>query len=59
MGGDSMGAVVDSHLLELVGGIHLVGVLVVAGVGNRSALLQAYLTETPVKMKTLFANDPP
>lgn len=54
-----MSAVVDSHLLELVGGIRLVEVLVVADVGNRSALLQTYLIETSVKMKTLFANDPP
>lgn len=50
-------AVVDSQLLELVGGSHFVEVLVVADVENRSALLQASLTEkTSVKMKTLFAN---
>lgn len=51
-------AAVDSHLLELVGGIHWAEVLVVADVGNRSVLLQACLTEISAKTKTLFANDP-
>lgn len=52
--------VADSRLLVLVGGSHFVEVLVVVGVGNRSALLQASLTEKrPAKMKTLFANDLP
>lgn len=57
---DLMGTAVDSHLLELVGGIHLAEVLVVVDVGNRSVLLlQACLTEISGKKKTLFVNDPP